>query len=37
MVQRLHEEGHITLSGRPVPHSEATPTPSEQASGAGHG
>ncbi|GAA4661887.1 MULTISPECIES: aa3-type cytochrome oxidase subunit I [Amycolatopsis] len=32
MIDRLHEEGHITLTGKTVPHSEAQETPSEKAS-----
>jgi cytochrome c oxidase subunit 1 len=36
MVERLHDEGHITLTGRPVPHAEAMATPSEKVSGGGH-
>ncbi|OXM71786.1 MULTISPECIES: cytochrome c oxidase subunit I [Amycolatopsis] len=31
LVERLHDEGHITLTGRTIPHSEATKTPSEKA------
>ncbi|NIH81152.1 aa3-type cytochrome oxidase subunit I [Amycolatopsis viridis] len=31
LVERLHEEGHITLTGRTIPHSEAAKTPSETA------
>ncbi|NIH84185.1 cytochrome c oxidase subunit I [Amycolatopsis granulosa] len=31
LVERLHEEGHITLTGKTIPHSEATKTPSETA------
>ena len=30
LVERLHDEGHITLTGKSIPHSEATRTPSEQ-------
>ena len=35
MIERLHNEGHITLTGKPVPHSEARRTPSEAASSSG--
>ncbi|GHE87074.1 cytochrome c oxidase subunit 1 [Amycolatopsis deserti] len=31
LVERLHDEGHITLTGKTIPHSEATKTPSEKA------
>ncbi|MDQ0382263.1 aa3-type cytochrome oxidase subunit I [Amycolatopsis thermophila] len=31
LVERLHEEGHITLTGKTIPHSEAVKTPSETA------
>ncbi|HKS47913.1 MAG TPA: cytochrome c oxidase subunit I [Amycolatopsis sp.] len=33
LVERLHDEGHITLTGRPVPHREARETLSEKAAG----
>ncbi|GAA3825023.1 MULTISPECIES: cytochrome c oxidase subunit I [Amycolatopsis] len=31
LVERLHDEGHITLTGKTIPHSEAPKTPSEKA------
>ena len=31
LVERLHDEGHITFTGKPVPHAEAAKTPSEKA------
>jgi cytochrome c oxidase subunit 1 len=34
MVERLHGEGHITLTGKPVAHSEARETPSQKGSAA---
>ncbi|MFC4002996.1 cytochrome c oxidase subunit I [Prauserella oleivorans] len=29
MVERIRDEGHITFTGKPLPHPEATPTPSK--------
>jgi cytochrome c oxidase subunit I len=34
LVERLHDEGHVTLTGKAVPHSEATETVSEKAADA---
>ncbi|MQA09838.1 MAG: cytochrome c oxidase subunit I [Pseudonocardiaceae bacterium] len=34
MVERLRDEGHVTLSGRTIPHREATPAPSEEITAA---
>jgi len=37
LIERLHAEGHITLSGRALPSSHATPAPSEQLADAVEG
>ncbi|MEU0469603.1 cytochrome c oxidase subunit I [Amycolatopsis sp. NPDC006131] len=37
LAERLHSEGHITLSGKPRPHHHATPAPSEQLADAVEG